>query len=183
VELLYDAADAVTRFMDAGPSPLGGLLCVPIAAIPVTLVHELGHVVAGRLLLGPGAEVRVGNAGKAAEIRLGQVSATVHVLSQPGRLGGAATFDDSRARVRDVLWVALAGPLASLVGFVLAAILLSAAPATGVVHDLLWAAVLVGTFGVLNLVPFEFQERRDRSPLRTDGRLVLDALKVARELR
>jgi hypothetical protein len=183
VELLYDAAQAITGFMDSSPPLPVALLCLAIAAIPVTLVHELGHAMAGRLLLGSDVEVRVGHAGKMAELRLGQVAATVHVLSQPGRLGGATTFDDSRARVQDVLWVAVAGPLASLAGLVLAAILLSTAPTTGLLHDLLWAAVLGGAFGVLNLVPFAFQERRDGPPLRTDGRLALDALKVARELR
>jgi len=183
MELLYDVADAVNGFMNSGPPLLVALFWIGVAAIPLTLVHELGHAVAARLLLGTEVEVRVGSAGKLAELRLGQVAAKIHAFNVPGRAAGTAAFDDSRARVQDALWIALAGPLASLLGVTLTVSLLSAAPATGIVHDFLWAAVLVATFGVLNLVPFEFQERPGRPPLRTDARHALDALKVARELR
>ncbi len=36
---------------------------------------------------------------------------------------------------------------------------------------------------LLNLIPFEYQERRDGPRLRTDGRLAPDAIRVARALR
>jgi hypothetical protein len=58
-----------------------------------------------------------------------------------------------------------------------------AAPAAGTVHDLLWGLVVTSAGGVLTLIPFVFQERRDGPRLRTDGRLALDALKVVRAVR
>jgi hypothetical protein len=68
-------------------------------------------------------------------------------------------------------------------GTILTAWALSATSNAGVVSNLLWAATFAGAFGVLNLVPLRFQERRDGPALRTDGRLALDALRVARALR
>jgi hypothetical protein len=82
-----------------------------------------------------------------------------------------------------VLLIAIAGPAASLVGVVLTARGLSACAPAGVVHDLLWAATLGGVFGVLNLVPLSFQERRDGPAFRSDGRVALDALRVGRAVR
>jgi hypothetical protein len=96
---------------------------------------------------------------------------------------GVAEFDATDATARDVLLIALAGPAASLVGTMLTAWALSACSPSGVLHDLLWAATLGGAFAVLNLVPITFQEQRDGPPVRTDGRLALDALRVARALR
>jgi hypothetical protein len=61
--------------------------------------------------------------------------------------------------------------------------MLSVASSAGVLHDALWAATLGGVFGVLNLVPLSLRERRDGPTVRTDGRLALDALRVARALR
>jgi hypothetical protein len=91
-------------------------------------------------------------------------------------------FDASRATIRDVLLIALAGPAASLAGTVISAWALSAASPPGVVHDLLWAATLTGVFGVLNLVPLRLQEGRTGPTFRSDGRLALDALRLARAL-
>ena len=115
-------------------------------------------------------------------MRLGEITVSLNALSEPGRLGGYAEFDDSRATARDVVLIAVAGPAASLVGTVFTAWLFSGAPA-GTLRDVLWALTLAGVFGVLNLIPFSFQERRDGPSLRTDGRLALDALRVVRALR
>jgi hypothetical protein len=183
VDLLYEVAEATLRYMNSGPPLLLVVVYVFIAGIPLTLLHELGHAVAARLLLGADVEISVGSAGKLAALQLGQVSATINALSLPGRAAGSATFDDSRASARDAFWIAIAGPLASLAGTAATAMLLSNAPSTGIVHDLLWAALPVGVFGVLNLVPYEFKEDRDGPALRTDGRLALDAVKVTRALR
>ncbi len=106
----------------------------------------------------------------------------INALEQPNHASGAAEFDASHATARDVLLIAVAGPAASLVGTVLTAWALSAAPESGVFHDLLWAATLGGVFGVLNIVPLTLQERRGGPSFRTDGGLALDALRVARAL-
>jgi hypothetical protein len=183
VDALYNIADAIVRFMDSSPAFPIGLLYLAVAAVPVTLVHELGHALAARRLIDGDVQVSVGSAGKLAEIQLGKVALAVNALSHPAGAAGVAEFDASRATARDVLLIALAGPAASLAGAVLTAWALSAASPSGLLHDLLWAATLGGVFGVLNLVPLSFHERRDGPAVRTDGRLALDALRVARALR
>jgi hypothetical protein len=82
-----------------------------------------------------------------------------------------------------VLLIALAGPAASLAGAILTGYAFTVTAPDGVLHDLLWMATFGGVFGVLNLIPFTFQERRHGPSIRTDGRLALDALRVARALR
>jgi hypothetical protein len=183
VEPLYDLADAIVRFMDASPGFPIGILYIAVAAMPMTLLHELGHALVARRLLGGEVQVSVGTAGKLAQMRLGQIALSVNALSSPGRAAGVAEFDGSRATAGDVLLIALAGPAASLLGAIVSAWGLSAGSPSGVLHDLLWATTLAGVFGVLNLVPLTFQERREGPPVRTDGRLALDALRVARALR
>jgi hypothetical protein len=103
----------------------------------------------------------------------------INAFARPDRAGGLATFDASRATPRDMLLIALAGPAASLVGFVVAAWAMSGAP-HGLLRDLLWAATGDSAFAVLNLVPLTLSERRGGSALRTDGRIALDALRVER---
>jgi Zn-dependent protease len=182
VELLYDLAEAILRFMGADPGFPVSLLYIFIAGIPVTLLHELGHAVVARRLLSGEVQVEVGTVGKVAELRLGEIALSINALSDPSRAGGYAEFDASRATARDVLLIALAGPAASLLGTIATASLLGHAP-PGVLHNLLWAATLAGVFGVLNLIPLTLQERRNGPSRRSDGKLALDALRVVRALR
>jgi hypothetical protein len=183
MDLLYDAAGALYRFMEASPGFPVSLLYIAIAAIPVVLLHEFGHALAARRLLDTQVGIEVGTVGELARLRLGQIETTINAISLPGRVAGAATFDDSRATAHQVFWIAVAGPLASVAGTIIAVALYSAAPASGVVHDFLWAAVAGGVFGVLNVIPLKYQEKRTGPVLHTDGRLALDALRVARALR
>lgn len=173
----------IARFMDSGPAFPQGLLYILLASFPVTLLHELGHAVVAWWLLRTPVLVAIGSTGKLAELNLGQISVSVNALASPARAAGLAEFDASRARALDVLLIALAGPAASLVGVVLGGALLGAAAGGGFVHHLLWAATLTGVFGVLNLIPFEFQERRDGPYLKTDGSLALEAARVLYALR
>jgi hypothetical protein len=182
VDLLYSIAGAVVRFMDSSPAFPIVLLYIAIAGMAVTLLHELGHAAAARRLLGGDVQVSVGSVGKLAELQLGQIKVAVNALEHPNRASGAAEFDASRATARDVLLIALAGPAASLAGTVLTAWALSAASPSGVLHDLLWSATLGGVFGALNIIPLTIHEGRDGPAVRTDGRLALDALRVARAL-
>jgi hypothetical protein len=121
VDLLYGIADAIYSFMESGPPMPAAFLYIAVGSVPVTLLPELGHAFAARRVLGSEVEVSVGNAGKIAQVRLGQIDATINVASHPGRAAGIATFEASRATAEQVLWIALAGPLASLAGVVLAA--------------------------------------------------------------
>jgi membrane-associated protease RseP (regulator of RpoE activity) len=183
MDLLYDLTAAIVGFMQSGPPFPAFFVYIAVAGIPVILLHELGHALAASQRLGADVEVSVGTTGQLANLRLGQITASINALSLPGRAAGIASFDDSRATARDVLWVAVAGPLASLAGAVATGMLLAAAPESGVAHDLLWTATLGGVLGFLNLVPFEFQERRSGPTVRSDGHLALDALRIARALR
>ena len=182
MDLLYALAAAILGFMATGPPLVWSFVAIAIAGIPVILLHELGHAIAARRLLDGDVEVVVGTTGKLAELRLGRVLATINVLSHPAGPAGTVGFDDARATARDVLWIALAGPLASLLGFVATAMVLSAVPMQGVVHDLVWAAVVVNVFGVLNLIPIELRDGGG-SVSRSDGRLALDALRALWALR
>ena len=182
VDVLYYLAGELVEFMNGMPGGWPGGLSFLwwglIAAIPVVIVHELGHAAVAARRLGADVEVTVGNAVKLAEVRLGQIHASVSAISQPGYAAGRATFDASRATAHDVFWIALAGPLASLVGVVATAFLLALAGPTGPVHDLLWSMTGAGAFAVvLNLLPFKAEET-DGTKLWTDGRLALDALRV-----
>lgn len=175
--LVYDLADAVARFMTASPGIPLVFLYVAIASGPVVLIHELGHAIAARVLVDADVELSVGSTGRIAELRLGRITARINALSLRGS-PGEVTFGDARATAQDVLLVALAGPLASLGGTVVCALLLSAAPNSGIVHDLLWSAVACGVVGVvLNLLPLTLQN--SSGAMRSDGRVALDALRLA----
>jgi hypothetical protein len=93
---------------------------------------------------------------------------------------GTAEFDDSAARARDIVWIALAGPAASLAGTVLTAVVLGATQRDGILHAATWTATSAGVVAVLlNLVPMQTVEPSG-ARLRSDGRLALDALRVWR---
>jgi hypothetical protein len=183
MDLLYEIAEAIVRFNDSAPSFPIALVYIMVAGLPVILLHELGHAVAAVQLLDEEVDVSVGEVGKLAELRLGQIALSVNALAHPGKAAGAAEFDASRATARDVLLIALAGPAASLAGTVITVMALNAVSPGGVVHGLLWGATVVGVFGVLNLIPFRFRERRDGPAFTSDGLLALEALRVARALR
>jgi Zn-dependent protease len=151
------------------------------ASVPVTCLHELGHALVAQRRLGGEVAISVGTAGKVAELRLAQIKVSVNALFDPARAGGYATFDAQRATARDVLAIALAGPLVSLIGTVVTAWLLSEAPSSGALHDLLWALTFNGaSFAVFNLVPFKVQGRGKARPTYSDGLLALDALRLMR---
>ena len=168
--------------MNGGPGLVVGVVYLFVVGGPVILLHELGHALVAVKRLGADVEVTVGNAAKLAQLRLGQVNASVFALRSPLAPAGSASFDASRATARDVLWITLAGPVASAIGLVLSVLCFSAAPADGFLHDVLWAAVFTSVYGILNLIPFKLDDG-DGAPFESDGRMALDALRVIRELR
>jgi hypothetical protein len=178
----YDAAQWFYVFMNSASSWYV-LVYIFVAAIPVTLLHELGHALAARALLDTPVQVAVGSIGRFAQLRLGEISMSLNAMASPARVAGSATFDASRATARDILLIALAGPAASAAGLLVAVPALAAVPEHGIAHGLAWAAVLASAFGVLNLIPMTLQERRGGPNVQTDGRLALDAARVLRSLR
>ena len=182
MDVFYAIAGVFFGFLTSGPPLPWSIAALAIAAVPCTLLHELGHAIAARRLLDGDVDVVVGTTGKLAELQLGRVSATINALSHPLAAAGSAGFDDARATARDVVCIALAGPLASAFGLLLGAITLSVLPTTGLMHDLAWATVLPNVFGVLNLVPSRLRERGG-SFARSDGLLALDAARVLWALR
>ena len=184
MELLSSVALGFQDFMNSGPPLPLDLIYLAIMAVPLTFLHEWGHAFAARRLLRGNVHISVGNAGRVAQLQLGQITASINALSSPTRLAGYAEFDASRARARDVVLIALCGPLASLLGLVVLIPLYSAATPGTIGHGLLWAAVFFSAGAVfLNLIPFTIQERRGGRMNRTDGGLALEAAKLIWELR
>ena len=182
MDVLYWLAQVVFDFMNGAPSLPLDLVYLLVIGTPIILLHELGHALVAVRRLGTDVEVTVGNAAELAQMRLGQVNAAIFALPNPLAPAGTASFDGSLATARDVLWIALAGPVVSLIGLVLAVLCFSAAPADGFLHDVLWAAVFTSMYGPLNLIPFKFSGDGE-GQFASDGRMALDALRVIRELR
>ena len=183
MDLLYSIAQALYDFINSGPGLLAFFVYLVLAGCPLVLLHEYGHAIVAVLRLETDVEVAVGDVVKLAEFRLGQVNASVHALQGVTGIAGSANFDASRARAEDVLWIALAGPFVSAICLALTIVCYSIAPSDGFLHDLLWVAVVVNLYGVLNLIPFKLQDRRSSPAEPSDGQLALDALRVIRELR
>jgi hypothetical protein len=180
VDLLYWLAGRAYEFMNEMPGGWSFLWWGFVAAVPVVALHELGHAVVAVRRLGADVEVTVGNAVELARVRMGRIEASLNAVAHPGYAAGSASFDSSHATARDVLWIALAGPLASLVGWVTTASLLSLTASSGVLHDLLWSMTMAGAFAVvLSLLPLS-PEESDGTKVWTDGRLALDAVGVLR---
>jgi hypothetical protein len=183
MELLRTILAAIDDFMKSGPGLPATLAYLTIAAVPVTLLHELGHAVVAMRRLREPVLVSVGSTGQLLRARVGRLTMTVNALGNPAQPGGFAAFDAARASARDIILIALAGPIASLLGAAIAAVAYSAAPTTGPWHDLLWALTFSGVGSViLNVVPFEIEQRRGGLRLRTDGRLALDAARAVRSM-
>lgn len=175
---LADVATTIDNFMNAGPGLLWAFVCCAVVGIPLTLLHELGHAVVARARLGSEVRVTVGNAGQVGTVRLGGLITTLNLFQRPDRIGGAASFDAGRATARDMLWISLAGPAASLLGGLCLDVAYRHAPSGGVAHSLLWAAVLFSVFAVANLIPLRLSERGGRRPFNTDGMAALVALRT-----
>jgi hypothetical protein len=175
-EALYQAVKPCHDFMWAGLP--WGLICVPVVAPLIIFLHELGHALVARRVTGQMVKIVVGKGRNLTAFTVGLVNVDLNLWLHPLREGGQMRADLRGVARRDLVWIVLAGPVASLLSGVGAAILYSAAPDSGVLHLLLWAATLQGLFGaLLSLIPMSLQERRGGPAIRNDGRLVLDILR------
>lgn len=183
MDALYGLAGTLASFLDASPGLIVSFVGLALVSIPLTLLHELGHATVARRLLGGDVSITVGSSGTFAELQFGRISVALNALSDPSRRGGQARFDTSHASGRDIAAVALGGPAASLGGFVATAWAYSVTGG-GVLHTLLWCATLAGAGAtIINLIPMQLQERAGEPPVRTDGALALEALRVTRDRR
>jgi hypothetical protein len=152
-------------------------------------IHEAGHAVAALARRQPGVEVRMGTGQTfVLETRLRAVKLR---LANPGflRVGsGQVRWDSERTTVLDLLFIAIAGPAASLLGGLGFAWLAGQCQWGSELYDFLGLTALnMIAFGcVLNLVPFTLTEGTRRRPgmaVRTDGGIILDLLRLIASLR
>jgi hypothetical protein len=159
--LLHFVIAHFVNFMNARPAWPALVLAMILMTGPATLFHELGHAVVARRRLQTSVDVEVGAPGRL------------------GRAAGSATFDARNMTAKDALAIALAGPAASLLWFVVCARAWDLHP-DGLLGALLWVATFEGLFGSLvNLLPMTLLER-DGNAIRTDGRQALDAWRALR---
>lgn len=84
--------------------------------------------------------------------------------------------------LNDATLLALAGPAASLAGFLACVAGLPVLP-DGFLHESASAFAIMNLIAVLNLLPFRWRERRDTPLMSSDGRMIMDALIVKWALR
>lgn len=160
------------------------VLTSAIVLIPVVLAHEFGHaLMARRLLPDEPVKITAGSAFEVAQLRLGELSISVNALASPIGQAGVTEFDASRAYARNIVLIALAGPAASTLALLLSIAALSVAPGIEVVRLAISCSILLNAFGVLNIIPLAYRNRRKGPVHHTDGRVVLDAVRVMHALR
>lgn len=139
LELLEDFVD----FMNAGPGIFMLLFLGAVTAPAIALLHECGHSLATKLLVG-------------------DASIHVNLLPDPRRPSGFCTYDASRATRLDTIIIALAGPAVSALGAFVAWPLYSQAASSGLWHDVCWMLLASNAGGAaLNLMPLRLREGRN----------------------
>ncbi len=112
----------------------------------LTLVHELGHAIAARLRGLPLKSIVVGDADHLT-FRAGAVTVRLGRLLGDGDVAGYVELEPTRASARDLIVVALAGPLANLVLAPVFAALALAGP-TGGALDIGLRILVAGRVGM-----------------------------------
>jgi len=128
-----------------GASMLGTLAGIALIAclLPlVTLIHEAGHALAALAVGCRIGDVVVGDDRPLLTLRNDRFRFRLGAVTGKGRATGYVVFDGSRAKPRDVLLIALAGPVASLAGATACCLLASWAwPEPSLTFALLMGAV------------------------------------------
>jgi hypothetical protein len=170
----------VVDFMDGMPPlPLTFLLGAVVGPVLI-VVHELGHAFAALWRCDGPVFVRVGAKERRWSLRAGRMT----MEAGPNELplsAGFCVYDATGISPWDEVMIAMAGPVASLLGAVATGVLWNATG--GLLHDALAVATLGGiTVGVVNALPLTFKETRrgDGPVLRLDGLRALEALRSSR---
>jgi hypothetical protein len=180
--VLSAVSEAVRHFIDLRPATPALFGYLVATAVPIALLHEVGHTLLAAARTGTRGRISIGATRHLVRAQLRRLTLTASLLTPPDSSGESASFDEARASARELILIALGGPIASLAGFGMAACGLALSARHGVLHDSLWAATVAGFIATLSAVPLESGERRSRPPIRTDGRVVLDAARAARSL-
>jgi hypothetical protein len=151
-----------------------GVVGVPL----LVLIHELGHALAAVARTTGRVEVYVGREPAMANFRVGRVGVHLHPnLHGAARLGFCQHRQPGR-RLDRVL-IALAGPVASLVGGIVA-LLAASATSHFVQTAFLVLAALSFWITVACLVPMTYRKKGGLQAVDSDGRLILNALRAPR---
>jgi hypothetical protein len=188
-EVLYDLAALLERALGGPHFFLAFCVWLPIQTCLTVAVHEAGHALAALARRQPGVEIRMGTGQSVVlEARLQGVKLR---LANPGflRVGsGQVRWDAERTTVLDLLVIAVAGPVASLLGGLVCFSLAGQCTWGSELYDFLGlSGFYMIAFGcVLNLLPFTLSEGTRRHPgvaMRTDGGIILDLLRLIASLR
>jgi hypothetical protein len=124
---VYELVEAFVAFMngitvvDAVAFAAAGTITIPL----VVLIHEAGHILATLVLRRRIAEPTVGDDTPAVTVRIGGFRLRLGAITGKGDAAGFIVYDAAMAGPRDTFVIALAGPLASLVGALVTGVLLS----------------------------------------------------------
>lgn len=172
--------------MDVGPSFPWYLGWWALAILVVCLIHESGHLGAALWTGQQNIAMHIGSHGPLMEKRLAVARLQAQAVTAPWRIGGSVVFSAARTTARSIVIIALAGPVASLAGAAVAAVLAASIQSTVPADFCATTSALSIFAALLNLVPMTLHEGTRRRPgarLQTDGRQALDSARVLYELR
>jgi hypothetical protein len=173
---------AIGHFIESRPATPGLFGYLAAAAVLAALLHELGHALVAVTRADAPVQMSFGGTRHLLRVRLRRLKLTAGLLADPAPAAGSDSREAARAAARELILLALGGPIASLCGFAAAACGLAAVAGHGFLHNCLWAITVTCFVAALGAVPLEIGERRGGARLRTDGRIVLDALRAQRSL-
>ena len=168
----------IVAFMDGLP-PLPLLMLYSALVSPVlVVVHELGHALAALWRTDGRVFVRLGAKRRRWRVQSGRFAMEAGP-SELALAGGFCAYNAAGISPVSSAIISIAGPVASLAGAALTAVLWQATG--GVLRDVLATATLGGCFvGIINALPLTFTSSRSRPGpvIRLDGRAALDALRL-----
>jgi hypothetical protein len=159
---------AFQHFMDSGPGLSAWLIALPVMLPLIVFLHELGHAVVARRLLGGEVLAVVGSEEHGAvRFRLAGIDFSISPLVAIAGRGGYCRYHGFPS-ARETIAISLAGPGATALGL---AVAVAALPQTsGLVHDLMRLTIFWSATGLLaSLVPLTTTHGPN------DGRTALDA--------
>jgi hypothetical protein len=172
-------AQGVYNFMNELPGIGEYLLLTTVLAVPLVLLHEMGHALVAKCLGARDISVLVGGSGPAKRATLVGVDMRIAPGVRPWRFDGLMTFNPSGVSNLGLALIAIAGPAASAVGALVSGHLMGDRHSGSLTNDLLAVATLNGWgAAVLSLVPMRLTDSANpsRPTFATDGLIALSAV-------